>query len=158
MSNTAVEENKPLISRINKIIDNPQQTRDEKLQDVCQLLADEIDVFDWVGFYLVDPEADRELVLGPYVGEATDHTHIPFGTGICGQAAETNETFVVQDVSQEDNYLACSIEVEAEIVVPIKKEGKFVGELDIDSHTKDSMTEEHRIMLEKVCDIVSELF
>lgn len=158
MSNTAVENNKLLISRVKKIVNSPEKIRDEKLQDICQLLADEIDVFDWVGFYLVDPEAERELVLGPYVGEATDHTRIPFGTGICGQAAETNETFVVQDVSREDNYLACSIEVEAEIVVPVKKDGEFVGELDIDSHTRNSMTDEHRVLLEKICEIVSDLF
>jgi len=107
---------------------------------------------------LVDPEAERELVLGPYVGEETDHTRIPFGTGICGQAAETNETFVVQDVDQEDNYLACSIHVKAEIVVPVKKNGDFVAELDIDSHTRDSLTEDHRKLLEEVCDIVAPLF
>lgn len=158
MSREVIEENKVLISRIKKIVDNPEQTRDEKLQDICQLLDDEIEVFDWVGFYLVDPDAERELVLGPFVGEATDHTRIPFGKGICGQAAETNETFVVQDVSQADNYLACSVEVEAEIVVPVRKDGEFVAELDIDSHTRNSMTDEHRVLLEKICDIVSELF
>lgn len=158
MSKEVVEENKILISRIQKIVDNPEQTRDEKLQDICQLLADEFDMFDWVGFYLVDPDAERALVLGPYVGEATDHTRIPYGKGICGQAAETNETFVVQDVNQEDNYLACSVDVEAEIVVPIRKNGEFVAELDIDSHTRNSMTEEHRVLLEEICDIIAELF
>lgn len=158
MSRGVIEENKILISRIKKIVDSPEQTRDEKLQDVCQLLADEIDVFDWVGFYLVDPNVEQELVLGPYVGEATDHTRIPFGKGICGQAAETNETFVVQDVSQEDNYLACSVEVEAEIVVPVRKDSEFVAELDIDSHTRNSMTDDHRGLLEEICDIVAELF
>lgn len=158
MSREVVEENTILISRIKKIVDNPEQTRDEKLQDICQVLADEIEVFDWVGFYLVDPDADRELVLGPFVGEATDHTRIPFGTGICGQAAETNETFVVQDVSQEDNYLACNVEVEAEIVVPVRKDEEFVAELDIDSHTRNSMTNEHRKLLEKVSDLVAPLF
>lgn len=158
MSREVIEENKILLSRVKKIVDGPEQTRDEKLHDICQLLSDEIDVFDWVGFYLVDPDAERELVLGPYIGEATDHTRIPFGKGICGQAAETNETFVVQDVSEEDNYLACSVEVEAEIVVPVRKNGEFVAELDIDSHTRNSMTEEHRILLEKICDTIAELF
>lgn len=133
-------------------------SRDEKLKQICELLDNRIDIFDWIGFYLVDPEADRELVLGPYVGEATDHTRIPFGKGICGQAANSLETFVVQDVSQEDNYLACSVEVQAEIVVPVMKGDTFVAELDIDSHTKNSLTEKHREMLEEICDIVSELF
>lgn len=152
------QEHRVLLSQIKKTVDNPNKSRDEKLQDICRYLADEIDVFDWVGFYLVDPAADRELVLGPYIGEETDHTRIPFGTGICGQAAETNETFMVQDVSKEDNYLACSVDVKAEIVVPIKKDGKFVAELDIDSHTKDSLTEMHRQILEEVCNIITPLF
>lgn len=152
------QEHRVLLSQIKKTVDNPNKSHDEKLQLICEYLADEIEVFDWVGFYLVDPEAERELVLGPYVGEETDHTRIPFGTGICGQAAETNETFVVQDVEQEDNYLACSIHVKAEIVVPVKKNGDFVAELDIDSHTKDSLTEDHRKLLEEVCDIVASLF
>lgn len=152
------QKHRVLLSQIKKTIDNPAKSRDEKLQTICQLLSDEVEVFDWVGFYIADPEADRELVLGPFVGEPTEHTRIPFGKGICGQAAETNETFVVQDVSREDNYLACSVEVKAEIVVPIRKNGKFVAELDIDSHTKDSITEDHRAMLEEICDIVATLF
>lgn len=141
-----------------KKIASGEGSRDEKLHRVCSLLEENVDVFDWVGFYLVDPDSDRELVLGPYVGEETDHTRIPFGKGICGQAANTLETFVVQDVSQEDNYLACSVEVQAEIVIPVMKNGTFVAELDIDSHTKNSMTDEHRKMLEEVCDIISQVF
>lgn len=147
-----------LVKTVNKIADREDTSRDQKLQQICELLEEQVEEFDWVGFYLVDPESDRELVLGPYVGEETDHRRIPFGKGICGQAAETNETFVVQDVSKEDNYLACSVHVEAEIVVPVKKNGEFVAELDIDSHKKDSMTEEHRKMLEEICDRIAPLF
>ena len=133
-------------------------SRDEKLQKICEQLNKKVAVFDWVGFYIVDPEADRELVLGPYVGEATDHTRIPFGKGICGQAADTEETYVVQDVSKESNYLACSVHVQAEIVIPIMKDGTFVAELDIDSHTKDSITEEHQQMLEEICTLIAHIF
>jgi GAF domain-containing protein len=158
MSNTITSEFKALVSRIRNIVNQQEQSRDKKLEEICQLLADEVEVFDWVGFYLVDPDAERELILGPYVGEPTDHTRIPFGKGICGQAAETNETFVVQDVNQEDNYLACSIHVKAEIVVPVMKDGEFVAELDIDSHTKDSMTNAHREMLEEICELIAPLF
>lgn len=129
-----------------------------KLQEVCQLLADKIEVFDWVGFYIADPDADRELVLGPYVGEPTDHVRIPFGKGICGQAAESLETFVVQDVNKASNYLSCSVHVKAEIVVPVMQGDKFVAELDIDSHTKDSITEEHQQLLEEICERVADLF
>lgn len=158
MSNAEIDAGNKLTEHIRNIVDNPDRDKNYKLKEICRYLADTVDVFDWVGFYLVDPDADRELVLGPYVGEETDHTRIPFGKGICGQAAETNETFVVQDVSQEDNYLACSIHVKAEIVVPVRKDGEFVAELDIDSHTKDSLTDEHQAMLEEVCDLVAPIF
>src|SRR5699024_11444658 len=76
---------------------------------------------------------------------------IEFREVICGQAAETNKTFVVQDVDEADNYLSCSAQVRAEIVVPIKKDGDFVAELDIDSHNKNSITAEHRTILEDIC-------
>lgn len=158
MNQKEVQNYEALVKTVNKIADREDISRDQKLQQVCELLEEQVEEFDWVGFYLVDPESDRELVLGPYVGEETDHTRIPFGKGICGQAAETNETFVVQDVSKEDNYLACSVHVEAEIVVPVKKNGEFVAELDIDSHKKDSMTEEHQKMLEEICDRIAPLF
>jgi len=145
-----VEESKTIVSG--------EGTRDEKLKRICSLLEENVEIFDWVGFYLVDPDSDRELILGPYVGEETDHTRIPFGKGICGQAANSLETFVVQDVSQEDNYLACSVDVQAEIVIPVMKDDSFVAELDIDSHTKNSISQDHRAMLEEICDIVSQLF
>ena len=148
-----------IIRKVEQIVENDRfEGRDEKLQEICRMLEEQVEVFDWVGFYLVDPEADRELVLGPYVGEETDHTRIPFGKGICGQAANTLETFVVQDVSQEDNYLSCNAAVKAEIVLPIMKDGTFVAELDIDSHTKDSITSRHEATLEEVCEIIAPLF
>ena len=147
-----------LITQSAEIIDQKSAARDAKLKQLCELLANKVEAFDWVGFYMVDPQAERELVLGPYVGEETEHTRIPFGTGICGQAADTHKTFVVQDVSQADNYLACSMEVKAEIVIPIMKGEAFMGELDIDSHTKDAITDEHQEMLEEICTLVAKLF
>lgn len=153
-----MEDTKDLLRRVKEIVHTSTKNRDEKLYQICRLLSDEVEIFDWVGFYLVDPNADRELVLGPFVGEPTDHTRIPFGKGICGQAAETNKTFVVQDVTEEDNYLACSVHVKAEIVVPVRKNGKFVAELDIDSHSRNSITNDHRRTLEEICNLVSVLF
>jgi GAF domain-containing protein len=128
--------------------DNPVESR---LLDLCKLLNESLDNYDWVGFYLVDPNEDRMLYLGPYVGAPTDHTRIPFGTGICGQAAETLDTFVVPDVSKATNYLACSLTVKSEIVVPIMHNGTFLGELDIDSHVLDNFSQEHRVLLERIC-------
>lgn len=146
-----------ILKKVDNILER-KQPRDEKLQSVCELLDQEVDVFDWTGFYLTSEKEERMLVLGPYVGEETDHIKIPFGRGICGQAAETLETFVVQDVNKADNYLACSIHVQSEIVVPIMKGDTFVGELDIDSHTKDAITPELEELCENICKKVSSIF
>ncbi|MCB0285757.1 MAG: GAF domain-containing protein [Calditrichaeota bacterium] len=132
--------------------------RDQKLMNICKLLESEIPYFDWVGFYIVDPESPRELVLGPYVGAETDHTRIGFGTGICGQAAEREETFVIQDVSKEDNYLACSLTVKSEIVVPVFKNGAIIGELDIDSHVLEPFTPADKQYLEMLCKSLENIF
>jgi GAF domain-containing protein len=139
-------------------ITNRNVTRDEKLFAICELLADEINTFNWVGFYLPDPEGAEELVLGPFVGPATNHTRIPFGQGICGQVALNHETFVSQDVHSEDNYLACSVDVKSEIVVPIMKNKKFIGQLDIDSNTKNSISKEQRKLLEEICTLLVDEF
>lgn len=146
-----------ILSKIDDII-NTGQKRDDKLRAICELLGREINVFDWTGFYLTSPEEEKMLILGPYVGEPTDHIRIPFGKGICGQAAETLDTFVVQDVSKADNYLACSIDVQSEIVVPIMKDGEFIGELDIDSHTKDAITPELQDLCEEICKKIIPIF
>ena len=137
---------------------NSDDNRDEKLQKIAELLNSNVPEFNWTGFYLSSETEERMLELGPFVGEATDHTKIPYGTGICGQAAETLDTFVVQDVSEADNYLACSVDVKSELVVPIMKNGAFVGELDIDSHTKNAITEEHKHLCEWICKELETVF
>ena len=134
-----------------------QGSRDTKLVEICTILKQGISHYDWVGFYFAD-ERNRELIIGPYVGEPTEHAHIQFGSGICGQAAERKETFVVQDVSAEANYLACSPLVRSEIVVPIFKKNRIIGELDIDSHTKHPFTSEDKEFLERVSELISVLF
>lgn len=142
---------------VNRLIAS-QYNRDVILQKIADLLDREVPEFNWTGFYLSSDTKDRMLELGPYVGEATDHTEIPFGTGICGQAAETLDTFVVQDVSKADNYLACSVDVKSELVVPIMKNGEFVGELDIDSHTKNAISDEHKRLCEWICKELEVIF
>lgn len=153
-----IDEYTEIIEEVNEQAHTPGLLRDEVLQKICDLLETSVPEFNWVGFYLANPNAKRELVLGPFTGEPTEHTHIPYGRGICGQSAETLQTFVVQDVESADNYLSCSVDVKAEIVVPVMKGGLFVGQIDIDSHTRNSITPEHREMLEKICDIVATLF
>lgn len=146
-----------LITRVDNILDR-DVTRNEKLFAICELLADEINTFSWVGFYLPDPNGKQELVLGPFVGPSTNHTRIPYGRGICGQVALSHETFVSQDVHSEENYLACSVDVQSEVVVPIMKGDSFVGQLDIDSNTKESITKEQRDLLEEICELLSDEF
>ncbi|MEG0931597.1 GAF domain-containing protein [Algoriella sp.] len=144
-----------LHKRIDIIVDSTISI-DEKLQKICQLLSDEIDYYNWVGFYFKNGDKN-ELKLGPYVGAETDHTIIPYGKGICGQVAESNQTFVVPDVYAQDNYLACSIETKAEIVVPIFKNGENIGQIDIDSHTINPFTDDDTKLLDYICKRISEI-
>ena len=143
-----------LLSDINNI-SSQKSDKSQKLWSICKLLQTKISYYNWVGFYLVDPASPQELVLGPYVGEPTEHSRIPFGKGICGQAASQEKTFIVQDVSKENNYLSCSLDVKSEIVVPIFKNGKIIGELDIDSHDLEPFDENDNRFLDKVCGFVS---
>ncbi|MGA2768219.1 MAG: GAF domain-containing protein [Candidatus Bathyarchaeia archaeon] len=131
--------------------------RDEKLKTVCRLLRDNVSYYNWVGFYIVDRKRQKELVLGPFEGEPTEHARIPFGRGICGQAAERRKTFLVQDVSKETNYLSCSANVKSEIVVPIFKNEEVVGELDIDSHALSPFTKEDETFLKKIGEMASKI-
>ena len=143
-----------LLSEVAAIVSSEPAPVD-KLASVCELLRERVAHYDWVGFYLVDPVQPRELVLGPYSGAHTDHSHIPFGRGVCGQAAEREETLVVRDVAAETNYLSCNPDVKSEIVLPIMRDGVFAGELDIDSHEPASFTDADRSFLESVCELVS---
>mgnify|MGYP003624165860 FL=1 len=147
------EELKP---QVTSIISNVEKDKKERLLKVCELLETHIDYYNWVGFYFKNGDKE-ELVLGPYVGAPTDHTVIPFGKGICGQVAVSNQNFVVPDVSAQDNYIACSITVKAEIVVPIFVNGENIGQIDIDSNTPDPFTEADERFLEFVNTQVAKL-
>ncbi|MFZ0200904.1 MAG: GAF domain-containing protein [Candidatus Sulfotelmatobacter sp.] len=105
------------------------------MQGVCKLLHDRMLKYNWVGFYMLESGAQPPvLVLDAFVGAMTPHTRIPLNQGICGAAASSGKTVVVDDVSKDPRYLACSLETKSEIVVPIFVKGQVVGELDIDSH------------------------
>tara|TARA_R100001369_G_C3279127_1_gene161629 strand:+ start:108 stop:572 length:465 start_codon:yes stop_codon:yes gene_type:complete len=142
---------KSILSNKNNLLE-----RDDCLLQVCELLEANIEYYNWVGFYFINGNKD-ELKLGPYVGEPTDHTIIPFGKGICGQVAVSNQNFVVPNVAAQENYIACSITVKAEIVIPIFVNGKSVGQIDIDSNTPDPFTEADERFLEFVCTQVAKL-
>lgn len=136
------------------IISNTSDSVDARLLSICEVLESHVPYYNWVGFYFRNGEKE-ELKLGPYVGAPTDHTIIPFGKGICGQVAVSNQNFVVPDVTAQDNYIACSITVKAEIVVPIFVNGENIGQIDIDSNTPDPFTAQDERFLEFVCAEVS---
>lgn len=129
---------------------------DDKMQSICDLLQGEVEAYDWVGFYMAH-ETEPTLHLKSQAGIPTDHTVIPFGKGICGQVAVSNENFVVPDVKAQDNYIACSIYVKSEIVIPLFKDGKNIGQIDIDSNTIDAFNEHDERFLEWVNEQVSKL-
>ncbi|MBZ5683179.1 MAG: GAF domain-containing protein [Acidobacteriia bacterium] len=110
-------------------------TSGDLMQRLCRLLHERMLKYNWVGFYMIEPESQPPMLsLGAFVGAMTPHTRIPLNQGICGAAASSGQTVVVDDVSKDPRYLACSLETKSEIVVPVFAHGKVVGELDIDSH------------------------
>jgi L-methionine (R)-S-oxide reductase len=109
--------------------------------------------YNWVGFYMLDASGET-LVLGPYVGAPTPHTRIPLNRGICGVAAATGKTVVVDDVEADPRYLACSVETKSEIVAPIFVHGKVTGELDVDSHFPAAFTSDDRELVEHCATLV----
>jgi L-methionine (R)-S-oxide reductase len=143
--------------KVTEITSNSAISRETKLLEICQLLSDSIDYYNWVGFYFANPET-KTLHLGPYVGAETDHTVIPFGKGICGQVAVSNANFVVPDVAAQDNYIACSFTVKSEIVVPLFVNGKNIGQIDIDSHVLNPFTEADERFLEFVNEEIAKLY
>lgn len=123
---------------------------EEKMQNICDVLRQKVEHYDWVGFYF-HKENEQVLELAQFSGTPTDHTIIPYGKGICGQVAVSNENFVVPDVKAQDNYIACSVTVKSEIVIPIFKNGKNIGQIDIDSETLNPFTKEDETFLEWIC-------
>ena len=123
------------------------------LQEAVDVLHDRFDDYSWVGIYLVEGD---DLVLGPWKGpKATEHVRIPVGQGICGAAAATGRTEVVDDVNDDSRYLACFPSTRSEIVVPIAHEGRVVGEFDIDSDRPAAFGDDDRAFLERVAQLVS---
>jgi L-methionine (R)-S-oxide reductase len=134
-------------------------TVEDLMSIIVGRLQERLGHYDWVGFYMIEKGGIGEepvLVLGPYVGAVTQHKRIPLNRGICGAAASTGRTVIVDDVSQDPRYLACSIETKSEIVVPIVVKGEVVGELDIDSHTPAAFKPDDRQMVEHCARLVGQ--
>lgn len=141
-----------LKQKVNKIFDSKTAITNKR-QQVCDLLRQEVPHYDWVGFYFHN--ANEELLLHEFSGTPTEHTRIPFGKGICGQVALSNTNFVVQDVSQQDNYISCGLAVKSELVVPVFFEKKNIGQIDVDSHQKAPFSLEDEAFLEYVAKLCS---
>ena len=133
----------------------PEIEAAQDLQAVVDLLHDRVAHYSWVGVYLVEGD---DLVLGPWNGpEATEHVRIPVGQGVCGAAAASGKTEVVDDVNADPRYLACFASTRSEIVVPISREGRVVGEIDIDSDQPAAFGDADREFLERVAESIAQL-
>jgi GAF domain-containing protein len=136
-------------------LDSAADTADQLMKAITLLLQEKMLKYNWVGFYMLEPGASPPvLVLGHFQGAMTPHTRIPLNQGICGAAASTGKTVVVDDVTGDTRYLACSVETKSEIVVPIFAGSKVVGELDIDSHFPAAFTFEDRELVEYCATLV----
>jgi L-methionine (R)-S-oxide reductase len=149
---TASDVYRSALEAVDRIL-NREAEADEVLRRTVAVLHDRFDHYSWVGIYLVEGD---ELVLGPWRGpQATEHVRIPVGAGICGAAAASGKTEVVDDVGSDPRYLACFPSTRSEIVVPIVYESRVVGEIDIDSDRPAAFTAADRDFLERVALLVS---
>jgi len=143
---------------LNQLIQTVRSAR-QLMSEIVELLHERMLKYNWVGFYLLEPESGGQppaLVLGPFQGAMTPHTRIPLNQGICGAAASSGKTVVVDDVGKDARYLACSLETKSEIVVPVLVHGKVVGELDIDSHFLAAFGDEDRELVEYCAAVVGQ--
>ena len=139
------------VTKVKNEIDEIAKTStsvNEMMERICKKLNERMLKYNWVGFYMIDIKDPNLLVLGPFVGAMTPHTRIGLNQGICGAAASKGLTVVVDDVSKDSRYLACSLETKSEIVVPVFVKNRVVGELDIDSHFLSAFGEEDQGLVE----------
>jgi L-methionine (R)-S-oxide reductase len=137
---------------VEQVLDREAES-DEILRHVVDLLHDRFDKYSWVGIYFVEGD---ELALGPWKGpQATEHVRIPIGQGVCGAAAASGRTEIVDDVNADTRYLACFVSTRSEIVVPISFDGMVVAEIDIDSDRPAAFTAADREFLEHVAAVIS---
>ena len=141
-----------LLTRLRREIESISDST-AALTRAVTLLTNENTHYTWAGVYLLQGD---ELVLGPYVGKPSPHTRIPLGRGICGAAATERTTIIVDDVNSDPRYLACSLETQSEIVVPIMRGDRVLGEIDIDSDRRAAFGPDDQQLLEAVAAILSE--
>jgi GAF domain-containing protein len=141
-------EESEILDRILSSVENSENI----IEQVVKILK-EVPHYHWVGIYLVEGD---NLELKHYLGRPTEHTKIKIGQGICGAAVVDEQTIIAPDVSVDKRYLACSVETKSEIVVPIRKGDRIVGEIDIDSDLPDAFDITDKKMLEKIADVLGD--
>jgi len=129
----------------------------EALQNICALLTEKVEHCQWAGFYFMN-DAGETLHLGPFSGEPTEHVVIPYGRGICGQVARSGQTYRVEEVGKESNYIACSHYTQSEIVVPLYQGKQLIGQIDLDSHTSGAFTDEDQAFLQDLMKMLDEQY
>jgi GAF domain-containing protein len=144
-----------LLTHCKSLLDQPTTDKFVRLTEICVYLQKEAEVYDWVGFYMTN-HAEKTLHLKAFAGISTNHEVIPFGKGICGQVAVSNDNFLVDDVSAQDNYIACDIHVKSEIVIPLFSKGINIGQIDIDSNKIKAFTEKDAKFLEQLNTVIAE--
>ena len=146
--------NDELVNEIANLVEGDID-RDELLKSVVRKLKEARALYDWVGIYLLNGE---RLVLHNYIGKPTEHTNIPVGVGVCGTAVAERSNQVINDVRVLDNYLACSHETRAEIVVLIRRGDHIFGQIDIDSDKVNAFGQEDESLLQRIADLLAERF
>ena len=138
---------------IQKIVQILKENKKDPVQAVVDYLQSHFETYNWVGIYIVKQNI---LHLGPWQGpQATDHIKIPIGKGICGAAAQRGKTEIISDVREDNRYLSCFLSTRSEIVVPIRRTGKVIGEIDIDSDTSNAFSEKDELFLKRIADMLA---
>ena len=147
LAGSRIEEIRNELTQVAQAVPSAQ----ELMHAMAKLLHDRMLKYNWVGFYMLEPGAKPPmLVLGEFQGAITPHTRIPLNQGICGAAASSGQTVVVDDVSRDPRYLACSLQTRSEIVVPVFHRDEVVGVLDVDSELLNDFDEEDQRWLEEL--------
>ncbi|MFI5175680.1 MAG: GAF domain-containing protein [Terriglobia bacterium] len=144
----------PVLEAVEALVSS-HASDDRVLDETVRLLKENFAHYTWVGIYWVD---GNDLALKTYLGRPSPHTRIPIGKGICGAAVAEKRTVNVPDVNADPRYLACSLETRSEIVVPIQRDGKIFGEIDIDSDAPNAFRVSDQQFLEAVASLLASRF
>ncbi len=150
--NLSLEEKYKTLETQLRVLLNKDENEISNLSNFTAALKETFDKISWVGFYIFD---GKKLFLGPFQGKVAC-TSIEIGRGVCGAAAEKLETIIVPDVNSFNGHIACDTESKSEIVVPIIKDKKLWGVLDLDSTAYNSFNATDKMYLEIFCKFLSE--